>query len=173
MEQTASDTGKASQSPGLDRADFMEAFGTCFRNGAFLAGRAYDRATMPLEAPDSVYTALRDQFRAATHAERLKILKGYTPLDPAIKSAQIVESEEQSSGLRAMTASQQARLLDLLPRYAAKFGFDAIFVVRNYSTASLLASLEKRILDSYETELRTTCGEVEQLAGILVRSQVS
>ena len=116
---------------------------------------------------------MRDQFRAASHAERLKILKGYTPLDPAIKSAQIVESEEQSSGLRAMTASQQARLLDLLPRYAAKFGFDAIFVVRNYSTASLLASLEKRILDSYETELRTTCGEVEQLAGILVRSQVS
>ena len=173
IDQTAPDAGKASQSPGFDRAGFIEAFGACFRNGAFLAGRAFDSATVPLTEPDSIYAALRDQFHAASVAERLEVLKAYTPLDPAIKAVQIVEDEQQSSGLRAMTAGQQARLLDLLPRYAEKFGFDVIFVVRNYSTASLLASLEERILDSYETELRTTYREVEQLAEILVRSRLS
>lgn len=157
----------------FDRAGFIEAFGFSFRNGAALAGRAFDGAAAPLVDTQSVFEALRKEFRAASDAERLDMLKAYTPLDPGVKRAQIVESEAQSDGLRAMTTCQQARLLELLARYVEKFGFDAIFVVRNYTTASLLASLEARILDSHETELATTCREVETLAEIHVRSRFS
>jgi len=171
--QTAPGAGAASEPVAFDRAGFIEAFGSSFRSGALIAGRAFDGAAAPLRDAESIFVALRDQFRAATDAERLAMLKAYTPLDPGVKTAQIVADGEQSSGLRAMTAGQQARLLELLPRYVEKFGFDVIFVVRNYTTASLLASLETRILDSYETELRTTYAEVELLAEIHVKSRLS
>lgn len=156
--------------PDFDRAGFIEAFGACFRGGTLIAGRAFDNAKTPLTDADSVSNALRDAFRAATDAERMDMLKAYTPLDPAVKAVEIVADESQSSGLRAMTAGQQAKLLKLLSRYTEKFGFDVIFAVRKYTTASLIAAFEQRIEDSYETELQTTYAEVETLAEILVKA---
>ncbi|KQV41394.1 MULTISPECIES: 2-oxo-4-hydroxy-4-carboxy-5-ureidoimidazoline decarboxylase [unclassified Rhizobium] len=169
--QVTQGVGTASQAPAFDRVGFVEAFGTCFRNGDSIAGRAFDAAVVPLEDAGSIFAALRDQFRAASDTERMEVLKAYTPLDPAVKTAEIVADESQSSGLRAMTAGQQARLLELLSRYTEKFGFDVIFAVRKYTTASLIASFEKRILDSYEAELKSTFAEVEQLAEILVKAR--
>lgn len=157
----------------FDRAGFIDIFGASFRNGAFLAERAFDGAKAPLVDAGSIFAALREQFYAASDAERLSVLKAYTPLNPGIKAAQIVMHDRQSSGLRAMTARQQARLLELLARYVRKFGYDAIFVVRNYTTASLLAALETRLLDELGAELHTTYKEVELLAEIHVKARFS
>ncbi len=154
----------------LDRAGFVEAFGSRFRNGAALAGRAFDAApTMAIDGA-TVFQALREQFRSATEAEKLAILKVYTPLDPIVQATRLVADEERSDGLRAMTASQQRRLLELLKAYTTKFGFDVIFVVRDHTTSSLLATLESRLADDMATELRTTYGHVERLAEIQVEA---
>ena len=155
----------------FDRAGFIEAFGNSFRNGASLAGRAFDRAKTPLRSPEAVFSALRDEFRALGDAGELEVLKAYTPLNPGVQAAEIVAEDPNKPGLRILTAGQQQRLLELLPRYTEKFGFDVIFVVRNYTTASLIASLEARIEDDIETELATTRREVELLAEIHVRSK--
>lgn len=153
----------------LDRAGFVEAFGGCFRNGEILAERAFDSAPDMALDSESVLSSLLTQFRAATDGEKLGILKVYMPLDPGTKAARIVSDESQSDGLRAMTAAQQRRLLDLLPVYKEKFGFDVIFVVRNYTTSELLTGLEARIADNLESQILITYGEVEQLAEIRVK----
>lgn len=98
------------------------------------------------------------------------MLRAYTPLDPRIEAARIVADEKDAVSLDAMTAHQKARLLELLSAYTEKFGLDAIFVVRNYTTASLLASLEARLQTDRETELAVTYGEVERLAEIQVEA---
>lgn len=153
----------------LDRAGFVEAFGSCFRGGEILAERAFDSAPDMAIDSESVLSALLAQFRAAADGEKLTMLKVYTPLDPGTRAARIVSDESQSDGLRAMTAAQQRRLLDLLPVYKDKFGFDVIFVVRNYTTSELLAGLEARIADDLKSQLLITYGEVEQLAEIRVK----
>lgn len=153
----------------FDRAEFVEAFGSCVRGGSVVAGRAFDSAPTASDSV-SVFNALRAAFRATSDAEKLEMLKVYTPLDPGTRAARIVEDESQSDSLRAMTAAQQSRLLELLAAYREKFGFDVIFVVRNYTTAELLASLETRFTDDVQTELQTTYHEIELLAEILVKA---
>lgn len=155
----------------FDKASFVEKFANCFRGGAALAGRAYEEASGTLVDSQTIFSALRQQFRAAGDAEKFELLKHYTPLDPAIKSAEIVADETRSERLSRMTAYQQGRLLDMLAAYRKKFGFDAIFVVRAYTTAELLASLEVRVVGDHQAELAITYSEVERLAQIQVEAQ--
>jgi len=156
----------------MDKGGFVQKFGQCFRNGALLAERAFDGELGPVnDSAYGLFFALRTQFRAASAAEKFEVLKGYTPLDPRILAARIVADESQSVSLDVMTDGQQKRLLELLGIYETKFGFGAIFVVRNYTTASLLASLEARLETDSETELAVTYGEVERLAEIQVEAR--
>ncbi|WP_448955799.1 2-oxo-4-hydroxy-4-carboxy-5-ureidoimidazoline decarboxylase [Labrys neptuniae] len=155
----------------LDQDGFVSAFGNCFRGGAALAARAFETG-VTIERV-AVLTALKAQFRACTSAEKLEMLKAYTPLDPGVRAARIVADENQSDGLRAMTAAQQRRLLELLAVYTEKFGFDAIFVVRNYTTSQLLRALEARSATDLEGELQATYDEVEQLAEIQISAYFS
>ena len=156
----------------MQRQAFLETFGNCFRNGTTLAGRAFDKGTdAAADTSHGLFEILRAEFRAASDAEKFDVLKGYTPLDPRIEAAKIVADESQSASLDAMTADQKGRLLELLGAYVEKFGFDAIFVVRNYTTAQLLAALEARMQTDRQTELAVTYGEVERLAEIQVSAR--
>jgi urate oxidase len=153
----------------LGEEEFIALFGDCFRNGASIARRAYEGELGPVnDSSYGVFFALRTQFRAASEAEKLEILKAYTPLDPRIEAARILEDDSQSQSLDAMTSHQKIRLLELLKVYSGKFGFDAIFCVRNYATGQLLAALEQRLETDRATELAVTYAEVEALAEILV-----
>ncbi|MEO5322964.1 2-oxo-4-hydroxy-4-carboxy-5-ureidoimidazoline decarboxylase [Mesorhizobium sp. CC13] len=153
----------------MQRQAFLETFSNCFRNGTTLAGRAFDKG-LDCDADTSrgLFEILRAEFRAASETEKFEVLKGYTPLDPRIEAAKVVADESQAASLDAMTEYQKGRLLELLGAYVEKFGFDAIFVVRSYTTAQLLAALEARIHNDRQTELAVTYGEVELLAEIQV-----
>lgn len=156
----------------MERQAFLETFGNCFRNGTTLAGRAFDKGLdQAADTSHGQFELLRAEFRAASEAEKFEVLKGYTPLNPRIEAAGIVADESQSVSLDAMTARQKGRLLEQLGAYVEKFGFDAIFVVRNYTTAELLASLEARMQTGRATELAVTYGEVERLAEIQVEAR--
>jgi len=155
----------------FDKTSFVEKFANCFRGGAALAGRAYDQASGQLADSQAIFAALRRQFRAQSEAEKFALLKHYTRLDPGIRSAEIVADETRSERLNRMTAYQQGRLLELLAAYRQKFGFDAIFVVRAYTTAELLASLETRFAGDHQAELAITYDEIERLARIQVEAQ--
>jgi urate oxidase len=153
----------------MDKPAFTAKFGGVFRNGQFLAERAFDGELGPVnDTPYGLFFVLRTQFRAATEAERRHVLSAYTPLDPRIEAAGIVTSETESKSLDLMTERQKRRLLELLDLYTQKFGFGAIFAVRDYTTASLLASLEERYVTDHETEMAATWREIERLAEIQV-----
>lgn len=153
----------------MDKPAFIARFGTAFRNGQLLAGRAFDGGLDTVhDTPSGLFLALRTQFRAASEAERRHVLSAYTPLNPRIAAAGIVASEAESKSLDLMTERQKQRLLELLDLYTKKFGFGAIFAVRDYTTASLLAALEQRYLAGHETEMAATWREIERLAEIQV-----
>ena len=156
----------------LAKPEFIERFGTVFRNGELIAERAFDGELGSVnDTPYGLFFALRTQFRAATETERLDILKGYTELNPRIMAATIVADEKDAKSLDVMTSGQKARLLELLDAYEEKFGYGVIFAVRDYTTASLLASLEHRLGTTPETEFVATYREVERLAQLQVEAR--
>lgn len=156
----------------LSKTEFLEKFGDCFRNGEAITERAFESELGPAnDSPYGLFFALRCQFRAASLEEKKHILKAYTRLDDKIADAEIVADEKDARRIDAMTAKQQHRLLELLQAYKQKFGFDAIFVVRHYTTATLLAGLEERLLTDLATELAVTYREVEALAQIQVNER--
>jgi urate oxidase len=153
----------------MDKASFVARFGGIFRNGEWIAERAFEGELGPVnDTPYGLFFALRTQLRAGSDAERLNVLKGYTDLNKRIEAARIVDDESQAESLDAMTAGQKTRLLELLDLYAEKFGFGVIFAVRDYTTASLLASFETRAASDRDTELAATYREIERLGQILV-----
>jgi len=155
----------------LDKTAFVERFGGIFRNGTWIAERAWEgELSAANDSPYGLFFALRTQFRAGSDAERLDVLKGYTELNNRIKAARIVDHESQAESLDAMTAQQQSRMLDLLDRYVEKFGFGVIFAVRDYTTASLLAALEARTASTREEEMPVTFREVERLGQLQVEA---
>ncbi|CDP51224.1 2-oxo-4-hydroxy-4-carb oxy--5-ureidoimidazoline (OHCU) decarboxylase [Devosia sp. DBB001] len=155
----------------MEKPAFMARFGGIFRNGQWIAERAWDGELGPAnDSPYGLFFALRTQFRAGTDDERVNVLKGYTELNNRISAARIVEDEGQAQSLDVMTARQQSRMLELLDAYVAKFGFGVIFAVRDYTTASLLASLEARTASTRDEELPVAYREVERLAQLQVEA---
>lgn len=153
----------------LSRAEFVAAFGHVFRNGAWISEQAWDaELTAANDTPEGVFAALRAQFRAASDAQRLDVIRGSTPLELRVNVARIVDDPRDSELVDVLTAAQQARLLELFEAYRGKFGFDVIFLVRNYTTASLLRSLEERLGYDYDRELALTLAEVEALAQMYI-----
>ncbi|MFD1940851.1 allantoinase PuuE [Paradevosia shaoguanensis] len=155
----------------MEKPAFMARFGGIFRNGQWIAERAWDGELGPAnDSPYGLFFALRTQFRSGTDDERVNVLKGYTELNNRISAARIVEDEAQAQSLDVMTARQQSRMLELLDAYVAKFGFGVIFAVRDYTTASLLASLEARTASTRDEELPVAYREVERLAQLQVEA---
>jgi len=158
----------------LSREAFVEAFGGCVRLGTELAGRAYDILSRGgAYTANDVFPALWAQFERLTRDEKMPILEAYTPLDARIEAASIVADPALSKSLDVMTQEQKTKLLSLLPEYGRKFGYGAIFVVRNYSTAGLLAALEERFQNDAEHEMAITCGEVARLVEIQVAAAIA
>lgn len=155
-----------------DKTAFVARFGGVFRNGDWIAERAFaaDPSLANAAAP-AVTEALCAQFRAGSAAERLEVVKSYGQLNPRIEQARIVTDPAQSESLDMLTAEQKSRLLALLGQYVETFGFGVIFAVRDYTTASLLAALEARLGNSREAEMLVTYREVERLAGFQVEAR--
>jgi len=153
----------------LSRDEFVATFSHVFRNGVWIAERAWDSGLLPAnDSPFGVFFAMRTQFRSGSDELRLAVVKGSTPLDVRVHKARIVDDPRDSETMDVLTAAQKERLLELFEAYRQKFGFDVIFLVRNYTTASLLQALEERLLLDREREMAITFSEVEGLARMYI-----
>lgn len=150
-------------SPTTDRTMFLKTFAHVFRNGNWIAEQAWDSGKIE-DSPMGIFLALREQFRKATDEQRLHVVKGSTALDIRVNAARIVADEKDSESLDVLTQRQKTKLLELFETYRRKFGFDVIFHVRNYTTASLTQSLEERLKKDRPSEMAITYSEVEGIA---------
>ncbi|MBX9455497.1 MAG: 2-oxo-4-hydroxy-4-carboxy-5-ureidoimidazoline decarboxylase [Rhizobium sp.] len=152
-----------------DRADFVARFGGIFEHSAWIAERAFDRGALaaPLDAA-GLHAALAAEFRGASDAERLGVLKAHPDLagrlavagDLTAESA----SEQAGAGLDRLTPAEFARFTDLNTRYQARFGFPFIIAVRGLTKAEILHAFENRIHHARQDEFDAACHEVEKIA---------
>ena len=153
----------------MDRAEFVARFGGVFEHSPWIAERAFDANILadPLTA-EWLHEALADQFRGATEAERLGVLRAHPDLAGklAVTGALTEDSrqEQAGAGLDRLTEAEFARFTDLNTRYHARFGFPFIIAVKGLSRHDILDAFETRIHHTATEEFATACREVEKIA---------
>ncbi len=155
----------------MNRAGFVEAFGSIFEHSPWIAERAYDGELGPAnDTAMGLHFALRNQFRIAGDDERLAVLRAHPDLAGRLASARRLTAdstaEQASAGLDALTDSERETFTRLNAAYTEKFGFPFIIAVRDNTKASILEAFRRRLDNSRETEFATACAQVERIARI-------
>ena len=153
----------------LDRADFVDRFGSVFEHSPWIAERAWAAEMGPAnDNATGLHFALRSQFRLALPEERLAVLRAHPDLAGKLAAAKRLTAastaEQASAGLDALTDAERQRFSALNTAYVEKFGFPFIIAVRDHTKASILENFEQRLAHSAEAEFATACAQVERIA---------
>ncbi len=85
----------------MDRAEFVERYGSIFEHSPWIAERAWDGELAPAnDTAVGLHFALRSQFRMATVEERLAVLRAHPDLAGKLAAAKRLTAEstaEQAS----------------------------------------------------------------------------
>ena len=162
----------------LEKAEFVERFGSIFEHSHWIAERAWEAELGPAnDTAIGLHFALRTQFRAATREERLAVLRAHPDLAGKLAAAKRLTAEstaeQASAGLDALTDAERERFTALNTAYTQKFGFPFIIAVRDHDKAGILEIFEKRLANSAEKEFATACAQVERIALLRLQALLS
>ncbi|CAK7258593.1 MULTISPECIES: allantoinase PuuE [unclassified Shinella] len=156
---------------------FVARFGGVFEHSDWVARRAFaDELSPANDTATGLAAALTFQFRAASDAERLRVLVAHPDLAGKLAQAKRLTAssteEQASAGLDALTDAERARFTELNEAYVRKFGFPFIIAVRDNTKAGILAAFEARIGNDRDTELSTACRQVERIALLRLKAML-
>ncbi|GLR50208.1 allantoinase PuuE [Shinella yambaruensis] len=156
---------------------FVARFGGVFEHSDWVARRAFaDELSPANDTATGLAAALTFQFRAASDAERLRVLVAHPDLAGKLAQAKRLTAssteEQASAGLDALTDAERARFTELNEAYVRKFGFPFIIAVRDNTKAGILAAFEARIGNDRDTELATACRQVERIALLRLKAML-
>ena len=153
----------------IDRTAFIATYGGVFEHSPFIAERAFEAGLVrePLTA-SGVHAALTEKFRAASHAERLGVLRAHPDLAGKLAIAggltEDSKKEQAGAGLDRLSPAEHARFTELNDAYQQKFRFPFIIAVKGLNKDDILAAFEKRIHNSVDEEFDTAAMQVEKIA---------
>lgn len=153
----------------ISRDEFISRFGGVFEHSPFIAERAYDQDLVPETLSASgVHSALASVFRAASHEERLGVLRAHPDLAGKLaiagKLTEDSKNEQAGAGLDRLSPQEHARFTELNTAYVEKNGFPFIIAVKGLNRFDILESFETRISNAVEQEFETACAQVEKIA---------
>ena len=138
----------------MDRAAFVGAVGFAFEGSPWVMERAFD--AQPFADVPNLHRAAVEVLGQASPAERLALIRAHPELagKAAIAGKLTAESrsEQAGAGLDQLTEAEFARFHELNAAYGVRFGFPFIICVRLSDKASILAAMERRLLNSADEE---------------------
>lgn len=151
------------------RQEFVARFGGVFEHSPFIAERAYDAGVDEGDLTAKVvHAALTAQFRAASEAERLGVLRAHPDLAGKLAIAGELtadsRNEQAGAGLDRLTPEEHARFTELNSAYTQKFGFPFIIAVKGLNRHDILSAFETRIGNDAAQEFATATVQVEKIA---------
>ncbi|MDA5636931.1 MULTISPECIES: 2-oxo-4-hydroxy-4-carboxy-5-ureidoimidazoline decarboxylase [Agrobacterium] len=161
----------------VTREDFVTRFGGVFEHSPFIAERAYDAGGAGLElTAKAVHAVLSGQFRAASEAERLGVLRAHPDLAGKLAIAGELtadsRNEQAGAGLDRLTPEEHARFTTLNGAYTKKFGFPFIIAVKGLNRHDILSAFETRIGNGAAEEFETAMAQVEKIAWLRLSSML-
>ncbi len=153
----------------LDQQSFVARFGGVFEHSPWVAERAWGLELGPAhDRAVGLHGALARAFRAASHAERLAVLKAHPDLAGKLAAARRLtaesSAEQSSAGLDALTDAERNRFTALNTAYVEKHGFPFIIAVRDHDKTGILTAFARRLEQDTTTELAEACRQVERIA---------
>jgi len=140
---------------------FARALGPVFEHAGWIAESV--TAERPFATLTTLHHAMFGKVEALTVDRQIEFLRGHPRLSPAsLKSGLTAEStaEQTAAGLDRIDEATTRRLDALNAAYEARFGFPFILAVRYASLDTLLASFERRLYASPETERAEALKEI-------------
>jgi len=159
----------------MDRTEFVERFGSIFEHSPWIAERAFDgELGLANDTATGLHFALRSQFRMASEAEQLAVLRAHPDLAGKLAAAKKLTeastAEQASAGLDVLSDEEREQFTHLNGAYVQKFGFPFIIAVRDHTKAEILHAFEQRLGNSFETEVLTANKQVERIALLRLRA---
>lgn len=153
----------------VTRQEFVDRFGGVFEHSPFLAERACDAGAFEGDLTAKVvHAALTAQFRAASEAERLGVLRAHPDLAGKLAIAGELtadsRNEQAGAGLDRLSPAEHARFTELNNAYTQKFGFPFIIAVKGLNRHDILSAFETRIGNDAAQEFATATAQVEKIA---------
>ena len=148
---------------------FLRQFGGVFEHSEWVAARAHAGELGPAhDCIEGVHAAMCSAFRAASHGERLAVLKAHPDLAGRLALARRLTdastAEQQSAGLDVLSDDERLQFEAWNAAYQDKFGFPFVIAVRDYDKPAIKACFVERLDQTSEAEFVEACRQVERIA---------
>jgi 2-oxo-4-hydroxy-4-carboxy-5-ureidoimidazoline decarboxylase len=147
----------------LNKEEFVEKVGWVFEHSPWVAAAAWDR--MPFESSETLLQAMIDVVQNADETKQLALLRAHPDLGTRLQMSEVSQKEQAGAGLDRLTKDEFTEFVSLNHSYVNKFKFPFIMAVKGQSKETILASMKKRIHNSYEEEYNIALREVYKIAG--------
>ena len=153
----------------MDAATFAAAFGKVYEHSPWIAQRAFDaRPAGGFATLAALHGALVAIVGSATRDEQVMLLRAHPELAGVEAAAGTLTTdsthEQNAAGLNALSSGDVGRLRALNACYRDKFGFPFIIAARNNTKAAIYGTLEARLHNTTDMELRNALAQVGEIA---------
>jgi 2-oxo-4-hydroxy-4-carboxy-5-ureidoimidazoline decarboxylase len=147
----------------LSQEDFVRALGAVFEDTPAIAEHAWhDR---PFTDAAELHQKMAAIVRGLPEAQQLVLIRAHPDLGSRAKMAEASVQEQAGVGLDRLSAQEYEQFQALNQTYTAKFGFPFIVAVKTHnSRASILATFEQRLHNSFAEERQRAIAEIIQIA---------
>ncbi|GAK34305.1 OHCU decarboxylase [Iodidimonas nitroreducens] len=153
----------------LTESDFITAYGGIYEHSPWVAERIW--SLVPggsLDQADRLHEAMHKTVEAASHDEKLNLIKAHPDLagKAALAGALSKDSttEQAGAGLDRLSPEQFARFKTLNQAYKSRFGFPFIIAVRGLDADAILNAFERRLEHDAGQEFQTAMAEIHKIA---------
>ena len=141
----------------MDRAGFVEKFGSIYEHSPWIAERVWDAEMGAIhDSAAGLAARMAQVFRSASDQERLGVLNAHPDLAGKLAEAKRLTAdstaEQASAGLDALTDQERADFQRLNASYVERHGFPFIIAVRDHDKAGIQAAMQRRIDNDTATE---------------------
>lgn len=151
----------------MSDSDFVTMFGAIYEHSPWVAERAAAHVGRSADY-DQIAQLLADCVDNASRDRQLALIRAHPDLaGRAAVAGELTDAsaeEQASAGLDRCTPVQFERLQALNERYRQRFEFPFVMAVRDRSVEEILAAMEQRLGNDYETEFETALVEIHRIA---------
>ena len=155
----------------LDQPAFVDALGWVFEHSPWVAEEAW--RVRPFDTVDALLQAMADAVRRAGRERQLALIRAHPDLGTRAKMSNASSGEQAGAGLDRLTADETMRLCKLNAAYNERFDFPFIIAVKGATKHEILWSLEQRLNEEPEDELRTALQEIDRIAWFRLNNTIA
>lgn len=152
----------------LSRSAFIELLGSIYEHSPWVAEQSYKK--LPFDSVDNLQKIMFDIVQASTIDDRLTLIRNHPELagKEADEGRLTADSQKEQSraGLNQCTAEELKQIRKLNKDYLDKFSFPFVIAVSSLNKHQVIAAMQARIANDYDTEFSTSIDEIGKIARI-------